>query len=361
MKGYRKVTFVVLAVLMTLILGACVVVTPAPVGEEAAAPAPAAVEPKYRFLMVSHIGSNDPNMQWLTMAIDAFTERFPEVEIEYISKPQSSIEDLVEMARQALATNPDGIAIPIQSSEALDPVLREAIANGVPVVAFNIDDPRPVEVRIPYLTYVGGNEYQTGLRLGNLVLANAADGTIPEPTGALCAIWDVTHQGLVGRCNGFRDAMAAAGVESEDLDITQDPERARSILESYLVGNPDTNVIFAVTAASGPWVYAAASELGLSPDVDGEGVTLIGVDESPVTLEGIRLGKLLGTHSQGFFLQGFTPFEVLYWNRELGYEPLGDMATGPIIIDANNVDTWIPLTRSVFGDQYDTLSEGAWE
>ncbi len=360
MKGHLKVTYAVLAVLLAFILGGCVVPTPVTPAEEGAAPAPAA-EPKYGCLMVWHIGSNDVNMQWLTLAIDSFTERFPEVEIEYISSPESSIEDLVQMARQALATNPDGIAIPIQSSEALDPVLREAINNGTPVVAFNISDPRPEEERIPYLTYVGGDEYQTGLQLGQLVLANAAAGKIPQPTRAVCAIWDPAHQGLVGRCNGFRDAMATAGVESEDLNITQDAERARSTMESYLIGSPDTNVIFAVTAVSGPWMYAAAKELDLSPDVDMEGITLVGVDESPVTLEGIRLGKLLATHSQGFFLQGFTPFEVLYWNRELGYDPLGDMATGPIIIDSSNVEQWIPLTRNVFGDQYDTLSEGAWD
>src|SRR5574341_420420 len=79
-----------------------------------------AQDKKYRFLMVSHIGSNDPNMNWLTFAIDDFTARFPEVEIEYISAPNSTVEDLVRMAREALATNPDGIAIPIQSSDALD-------------------------------------------------------------------------------------------------------------------------------------------------------------------------------------------------------------------------------------------------
>jgi simple sugar transport system substrate-binding protein len=318
-------------------------------------------EPKYRFLMVSHIGSNDPNMQWLLLAIDGFKQRFPEVEIEYISTPNSSIEDLVRMARQAIATSPDGIAIPIQSSEALDPVLREAIGNGIPVVAFNISDSRSPEERIPYLAYVGGNEYETGYRLGQLVLDNAAAGNIPQPTGGVCAIWDVAHQGLVARCKGFADVMATAGVQSEDLFITQDAETARSNMEAYLVGHPDVNVIFAVTAGSGPWMYAAAKNLELSPDVDGEGVTLIGVDESPVTLEGIRLGKLLGTHSQGFYLQGFTPFEILYWNRELGYDPIEDISTGPIIIDTNNVDAWIPLTRNVFGDQYDTLSQGQWE
>jgi simple sugar transport system substrate-binding protein len=265
------------------------------------------------------------------------------------------------MTREALATRPDGIAIPIQSSDALDPVLREAIASGIPVVAFNIPDTRPEGERIPYLTYVGGDEYQTGVQLAGAILDAAAAGTIPAPTGAVCAIWDVGHQGLVARCAGFRDTLAEVGVVSEDLAITQNPEDARTIIESYLGGHAEVNVIFAVTAASGPWMYAAAKELDLSPDVDGEGITLVGVDESPVSLEGVKNGQLLATHSQGFYLQGFTPFEVLYWNRELGYDPFGDALSGPILIDSSNVDAWIPMTRGVFGDQYDTLVEGAWE
>ena len=88
---------------------------------------------------------------------------------------------------------------------------------------------------------------------------------------------------------------------------------------------------------------------------------MVSTDESPVSLEGVKAGKLLATHSQGFFLQGFTPFEILYWNRQLGYDPTSDILSGPILIDSGNVDNWIPLTRNAFGDQYDTLAQGAWD
>jgi hypothetical protein len=40
---------------------------------------------QYRFVMVSHIGSNDPNMNWLTTSIKTFGERYPEVKTEYLS------------------------------------------------------------------------------------------------------------------------------------------------------------------------------------------------------------------------------------------------------------------------------------
>ena len=39
----------------------------------------------YRFIMVSHIGSNDPNMKWLTLSLEEFENRYPNVSTEYIS------------------------------------------------------------------------------------------------------------------------------------------------------------------------------------------------------------------------------------------------------------------------------------
>lgn len=318
-------------------------------------------QPRYHFVMVSHIGANDPNQLWLAFAIDSFEQRYPEVTIDYLGATQSGIEELVTLTRQAIATNPDGIAIPILASEPLDPVLREAIDQGIPVVAFNIPDSRPADERIPYLAYVGGDETQVGIQLANKLLASAEAGEIPQPTGAVCADWDPSHQGLTARCQGFADTLDAAGITSETLTISQNQADAQSAMESYLQGHADVNVIFAVTAASGPWMYAAAQNLDLSPDVDQEGVTILSVDESPVSLEGVREGHLLGTHSQGFYLQGFVPFELLYWYHELGYRPFSDVLSGPILIDSTNIENWVPFTRNIFGEQYDTLAEGQWQ
>ena len=123
-------------------------------------------ENEYRFVMVSHIGSNDPNMNWLTYSLKAFEEKYPNVTTEYISTNQYSVQEHVRLLEQAISTRPDGIAVPIVSTDAFEGPLRRAIESGIPVVAFNIADGRPEEERIPYLTYVGGDEYLTGKRLG---------------------------------------------------------------------------------------------------------------------------------------------------------------------------------------------------
>ena len=311
-----------------------------------------AQEKKYRFVMVSHIGSNDPNMEWLTRSLKVFEEKYPDVETEYISTNQYSVQDHVRLIEQAIATNPDGLAVPIVSSEAFDGPLRKAIEMGIPVVAFNIPDQRPKEERIPYLTYVGGDEYLTGKVLGDYTVEQAKAGAVPVPTKVLCTVIDAAHQGLQARCNGFRDAMEAVNASFEVLYISGDPARARNILQAYLSANKDTNYVYA-GGFTLPWIWGVADELDMSADVDEKGITLVAQDASPVVLAGIQRGHILATNSQGFWLQGYLPMERLYWFHELGYTPQSDDLTGPVVIDASTVDMWEVNVRGIFGDAYD--------
>ena len=85
-----NITFVVL---LAILLGAYAflatpVATSAPAVAATATPAAEATteaeEYEYHFVMVSHIGANDPNAAWLTFAIAEFEKRFPEVTIDYV-------------------------------------------------------------------------------------------------------------------------------------------------------------------------------------------------------------------------------------------------------------------------------------
>ncbi len=310
-----------------------------------------AQDKKFRFVMVSHIGSNDANMGWLTGSLKAFEEKYPDVTTEYISTNQYSVQEHVRLLEQAIATCPDGIAVPIVDFNAFEGPLRKAIEAGIPVVAFNIPDSRPSGERIPYLTYVGGDEFLTGKHLGEYAMAQVAAGNIPAPTRLVCASHGAAHQGLKARCAGMREVMGAAGAKVDELFIGAEPTEARNTLQSFLQANPDTNYIFTVAGWSSPWAWGVANDMGLSPDVDNEGVTVMTVDEAQVSIEGIRAGHLLAANSQGFWLQGYAPMEWLYWNKTLGYEPKSDILTGPVIINAANADKWAELVKGVFVEE----------
>lgn len=335
------------AAVLLVVLGAAVLATTAGAQE-------------YRFLMVSHMGPNDSNSKWFELSLATFEEKFPNVTTEYISTSEYSTQKYIQLIEQAVATNPDGLAVAITNPEALEGAINKAIDAGIPVIAFNTSDPRPQPDKIDYLTYVGGDEFKTGLMAGEHALAQAAAGTVPQPAKVLCANPDPAHNGLVARCAGMTEAMGAAGVETEVLITDADPSRAASILTSYLRSNDDVNFIYTVTGDSGPTVYRVVEDLGRGPEVDGEGMTIIGVDANPISLTGVAEGRLLSTHSQGFWLQGFEPMAWLYWYKEFGYKPAGDILTGPVIVDASTAESWIGFIKGVFGDEAWDMQAAAW-
>jgi PAS domain S-box-containing protein len=304
-----------------------------------------------KFLFVSHMGSNDSNSKWFDSALKAFQERYPNVKAEYLSTNEYSAKKYVQLIEQAISTKPDGLVVAITDAAALDGVLRRAISQGIPVIAFNTPDLREPAVRIPYLSFVGTDYYSDGKRAGEHALAHAKAGENPMPKQVLCANPDPAHGGLIARCKGMTDAMKATGINTETLTTDSDPARAANILSAYLARYPDVNYIYAVTSESGPTVWTVCNEMGLHPDLGDTAhkVTIIGVDDNPVSLSGVKAGHLLSTVSQEFWLQGYVPLQRLYWYREYGYTPESDILTGPVIIDKTNVDHWITLVQGVIG------------
>jgi len=304
-----------------------------------------------KYLFVSHMGLNDSNSIWFDLALKAFQERYPNVKAEYLSTNEYSPQKYVQLIEQAISMKPDGLVVSITNAAALDGVLRKAITQGIPVIAFNTPDLRDSAARIPYLTFVGTDYYQDGKKAGEHALVHANAGEIPMPEQVLCANADATHGGLAARCKGMTDAMKAAGIKTETLATDWDPGRATDILSAYLARNPNVNYIYAVTSDSGPTVRNVCNKMGLHPDLGDKAhkVTIISVDDNPVSLSGVKAGYLLSTVSQEFWLQGYVPLQRLYWYREYGYTPESDILTGPVIIDKTNVDHWITLVQGVIG------------
>jgi PAS domain S-box-containing protein len=308
-------------------------------------------EPPSKYLFVSHMGPNDSNFKWFDLALNAFQERHPNVKAEYLSTTGYSTQKHIQLIERAIATKPDGLVVSVTDAAALDGVLRQAISQGIPVVAFNTPDLRDPGARIPYLTFVGTDYYQDGKKAAEHALEHSKSGEIPRPKQVLCINADATHGGLVARCIGMTDAMHAVGIKTETLVTDWDSGRAEDILSAYLNMNPNVNYIYAVTSDLGLATWNVCQKMGLHPNLGDQAhqVTIISVDDNPVSLSGVKAGHLLSTTSQEFWLQGYVPLQRLYWYLEFGYAPEGDTLTGPVIIDKSNVDQWIRLVQDVIG------------
>ncbi|MBW2059901.1 MAG: sugar ABC transporter substrate-binding protein [Deltaproteobacteria bacterium] len=280
---------------------------------------------EYTFYMVSHGGPATPFWGVVMKGMND-AARTVGVKAIYMGPEKFSIKELVDMLEGVIAAKPDGIVVTITSVEPLDKPLRRAISMGIPVIAANVKDPRPPEEAIPYLCYVGTDQYLTGVKAARRLLQEF------RPKRAVVGIQEVGHIGLEARAKGFIDIMKEKGVPAEKLDITPDLAKGVEAYRSYLLRHPDTDAIFTVTRAGAEAAVKVVEEEGLVGKVK-----LVNTDLSKTIINAIKNGTMVATAEQQQYLQGYLPIIFLYKYKKQGLCPTGDVLTGPFIVDKSNV------------------------
>ena len=290
------------------------------------APVALAEEPEYTFYVVSHGGPADPFWGVVMRGVEDAGKALG-VKAIYQGPEKYSIEELVSMLDAAIAAKPDGIAATITDPSAVEEPLKRAIDQGIPVIAINVADMRPPEERIPYLFYIGADEYLGGKRAGERMLQERT------PKRAVCGNQEMGHVGLEARCRGFMEVMEAAGVPVEEIDITHDPTTALEVFKSYFAKHPDTDAILTLGPLGTIPAVQFLEEEGLA------GKVLHGTfDLGPETLDAIRNGTTLFAIDQQQYLQGYMAITWLYLYNKYMLVPATDLLTGPSFVDASNVE-----------------------
>src|SRR5258708_5200150 len=144
--------------------------------------------------------------------------------------------DLKQMTTQideAVAAKPDGIALTVSDPAILlDPILR-ALPSGIPIIAYNAGS-GPTKDSLPYLTYLGMDDYQGGYVGAHRLLSAGAHGGV-------CVIDAPELSALQLRCKGFRDAFAEQGQPAEILTTVKDASEAQSAIQTFAEGHPEIN------------------------------------------------------------------------------------------------------------------------
>jgi len=293
----------------------------------------------FNYYIVSHGGPGDPfwgvvmkGMEDSTNFINKATD--DTIKSTYSGPAKYSVEQLVDMINSAVAARPDGIAVTITDANAVEEPLRRAIEMGIPVIAINVPDHRPVGESIPYHFYIGADEYLAGEKAARRILE------VKKPERAIVTIHEIGHKGLELRAEGFIDVMTEAGVPAEKLATLLDPTQAIEILKGYFSRHPETDTIFTVGSIPSEYVIDFLKE----QDLIGK-VTHGAFDVSNYTIEAIKEGITLFTISQQQYLQGYLPIHFLYLYNKYNFLPANDVLTGPGFIDAGNVESVVELAE----------------
>ena len=158
------------------------------------------------------------------------------VNLQILAPDAFDVNEVARLVDQALADQPDGMAITTTNADFLRDSVKRVLDDGIPVVGYN---PR---------------EYDSGYAGGQL-LAEAA----PPGSRGVCVNHQVGHVGLDARCNGFIDAIRDADLSLAGsngvLSISDDVATPSQVIGDFYASNLDTNIFFTVGSDSATSFY----------------------------------------------------------------------------------------------------------
>jgi len=263
------------------------------------------------------------------------------VSVEYVWSNWSP-QKMVTQFQEAVAANPDGIAIMGHpGDDALEPFVDKALKKGIIVTSQNTTLPR-LEARYKGegFGYVGQELYASGHLLGKAAAKRAG---LEEGDKAL--VWGLKHEPTRGqRTRGAIDALEEAGVEVDYLDISPEVDKDASngipVMVGYLQSNPDCKLVITDHGQLTSTQEAYFSAAGLGPD----DIYGAGFDLSPATAAAIKSGYTDLVLDQQPFLQGFLPVMQIYLTVKYGFSGL-HIDTGAGLIHAGNIGMIAPLAE----------------
>ena len=206
---------------------------------------------------------------------------------------------------------------------------------------FTTDSDAPKSKRI---AYVGSSNVDAGKQAGGLMVK-------AMPNGGKC----MGFVGLPGadnareRAEGIKAAIAGTKIDLVDIRADDiDQARAKRNVEDTLTARPDITCMVGIYSYNTPQIYQAVKEAGKLGQI-----TIVGFDEDPVTLGGVKEGTIVGTVVQ-------QPFEWAYQGMKLMAKYIeGDKSGLPAngldiiptkVIEKDNVDAFAADLKKMRGN-----------
>jgi ribose transport system substrate-binding protein len=223
-------------------------------------------------------------------------EELPNYDLQFKYPEQAAAAIQQRLMDDLVAAGADAIMVsavdPKTSTEALNRV-------GGQVPLFTTDSDAPDSNR---MAYIGSSNVELGKDAGELMKQAL-------PDGGQC----VGFVGLPGadnareRIEGIKQAIEGSGVELIDVrgdDIDQ--TRAKRNVEDVLAANPDIDCLVGIYSYNTPRIYEVLKESGQLGKIK-----VIGFDEDPITLGGVREGTIVGTVVQNPYEWGYQGMKLM--------------------------------------------------
>jgi simple sugar transport system substrate-binding protein len=256
--------------------------------------------------------------------------RQTDVVVSYKAPDVYSLDHMVTLIDQAVASKPDGLVVSLPEP-GLAPAIRRAVKAGIPTVTINSGSDSYKKLGV--LAHVGQPEGDAGFKAGQRLARSGV-------RHALCVNLEIPNQGLDARCAGLARAMKAVGGRSTVVRVDdQSPSAPNAIAKAVKRAKADG--VLTCNAVSG---LAAVKALAGKP------LPLGTFDLGPDVLKAVQNGHIAFAVDQQAYLQGYLPVVFLAENARYGLFPAqGDVIpTGPNFVTKANAAKAIELSaRSI--------------
>jgi simple sugar transport system substrate-binding protein len=236
----------------------------------------------------------------------------------------------VNFLESAIAAKVDGIGIMLHNPDAYDEPIRRAREAGIPVIAFNSDDPLEGKGSAR-MAYVGQDDYKAGLFLGEQL-----ESLTPKPKHVAMYAEMPGFPYSQKRGGGIKEVLSKHGITTEWVDCgVESSASILSRMQAYLLAHPETTH----TVALGSWVATVAPKAIDELDLQGKVINVV-FDFLPSVIKDIKQGKTLFSLDSQPYAQGYYTVVQLYNYITRGIQPFDMNTGGNFVINKENIDQY---------------------
>jgi simple sugar transport system substrate-binding protein len=279
-----------------------------------------------RIEMPTHMIPPDPNTAIMQNGVEQ-AARDMGVDVQFRGPDNFDIPEIQRIFESAIAAEPDGIAATLPDADALGPLIRDAVDQGIPVVLFNAGLDEYEELGA--LTYFGQTEFEAGVAAGErMVEAGVTNGiVINHQQGQLTL--ETRYDGIAEGLGGNAKQVAVDG---------SDPTATRNGIETALRQNPDADGLVTLGPGVAEQALRAIEAAGKQ-----DSVTLATFDISKPVLEAVQSENILFAIDQQMFLQTYLSAVTLATYILYRLSPVAAAPTGPAFVTRDNAEEIIEL------------------
>jgi len=234
---------------------------------------------------------------------------------------------MIALMETLITKKVDGIALANVQGESFNPIIKKALAAGIPVIEYGTGAPGS-----PRMGFVGQDLVQSGVAQGKLLAESVGGkGKVVIFSCATSAEWSLQRE------KGVREALAKyPGIQIINIVETgNEDQQVYATIENTLRANPDLKGAATLCSVSTPATGRVLTRMNLKGKI-----TQVGHDLQVETLNNIKAGATTASLSQNPYKQGYDATKMLYEFISKGKAP-SNVDTGILAVDGKNIDVYL--------------------